>query len=113
MIDPSKESLLPLCKAARLLPSSRSAKGQHVSTLHRWARKGVRGVRLEVIRLGGTTCTSHEALGRFYAAQSCTDGAIEPLPEVRRERTKQVLHDGGLLTDPSRGRHMRGKASQP
>ena len=36
------------------------------STLFRWASKGLRGVRLEVIRIGGTQCTSVEALARFF-----------------------------------------------
>lgn len=38
------------------------------ATLHRWATDGLKGVRLEVIRIGGTTCTSKSALQRFFNA---------------------------------------------
>jgi hypothetical protein len=40
----------------------------HEETLKRWARVGVRGVRLETVLCGMRRCTSREALGRFYSA---------------------------------------------
>lgn len=111
MIDPVTETLVPLCKAAKLLPSSRKSEGQHVSTLHRWARKGLRGVRLEVIRIGGTTCTSHEALGRFFSALSPDEShGQQSVPQIRSSRTQQVLRDAGL-TDPPRDRQRRRPVS--
>lgn len=111
MIDPVAETLVPLCKAAKLLPSSRKSEGQHVSTLHRWARKGLRGVRLEVIRIGGTTCTSREALGRFFAALSPDESnAPQSAPQLRSNQTQQVLRDAGL-TEPPRDRKQRPTAS--
>lgn len=110
MIDPVAETLVPLCKAAKLLPSSRKSEGQHVSTLHRWARKGLRGVRLEVIRIGGTTCTSREALGRFFAALSPDEAhAPQSAPQLRSNQTQQVLRDAGL-TEPPRDRQRRSAA---
>ena len=39
----------------------------HVSTLHRWCRKGVRGVQLECRMLGARMVTSLEAVDRFSA----------------------------------------------
>ena len=35
-------------------------------TLYRWSAKGIRGVRLETIRVGGSLCTSVQALQRFF-----------------------------------------------
>ena len=35
------------------------------STLRRWAGLGLRGVRLETIKVGARRCTSREALQRF------------------------------------------------
>ena len=37
-----------------------------------WARNGIRGVRIETIRVGGTLCTSLEALQRFFDRLSAT-----------------------------------------
>ena len=66
MINTSKETLLSLADAADLLPRRRAGKRPHPSTLYRWASHGYRGVRLEVIRVGSTLCTSREALQRFF-----------------------------------------------
>jgi hypothetical protein len=39
-----------------------------VSCLWRWVTRGLRGVRLESIRVGGVTCTSMAAVQRFFDA---------------------------------------------
>ncbi|MBX3413904.1 MAG: DUF1580 domain-containing protein [Pirellulales bacterium] len=59
-IDFSQEQLLSFPGAARRLPGN-----PHVSTLHRWRLRGVRGVRLETTLIGGKRYTSIEALQRF------------------------------------------------
>ena len=68
MIDLSEE-IRPLSAWARLL-IGRGQKGgpMNRSTLYRWATRGLRGVRLEVIQIGGTTCTSKTALQAFFNA---------------------------------------------
>ncbi len=65
MIDIGSENLVPLARIARSFPAPDSRRGINVSVLHRWARTGVNGVRLEVVRKDGCVCTSYEALGRF------------------------------------------------
>ena len=65
MINLSEESLLSLKEAAKFLPKRDSGKRIHISALYRWCNKGVRGVVLESIKIGGTTYTSREALQRF------------------------------------------------
>jgi len=65
MINMFEEELLTLREAVTKLPRRRRGRKPHVSTLWRWATRGLRGVRLEVIRVGGTLCTSREALQRF------------------------------------------------
>jgi hypothetical protein len=67
-IDPTSESLLSLTDAARLLPARRKGKKPHVSCLYRWSVSGCRGAILESIQVGGTRCTSREALARFLEA---------------------------------------------
>ncbi len=65
MIDIQNETVLSLTEAARHLPRRRAGKRPHVATLYRWAQGGVRGVILETLQVGGTLCTSLEAVQRF------------------------------------------------
>ncbi len=67
------ESIINFADAAKLLPQRRKGKKPHIATLYRWASSGFRGVRLETIRIGGTLCTSREALDRFFAALTLGD----------------------------------------
>ncbi|MBI3465351.1 MAG: DUF1580 domain-containing protein [Planctomycetes bacterium] len=78
MIDLAAETVLSLSEAARYLPRRRAGKNPHVSTLFRWARDGLRGVRLETIRVGGTLCTSLEALQHFCERLTNPDAARAP-----------------------------------
>lgn len=65
MIDVSSEHLIPVREAPRHLPKRPNGKWLHVSACYRWITRGVQGVVLESIRIGGTTYTSLEALQRF------------------------------------------------
>jgi hypothetical protein len=74
MIDVCEENLYPLSQGPPGLKRRVSA-----ATWWRWATKGVRGVRLETVALGGRRYTSAEALARFTRAlNSETRAAIEP-----------------------------------
>jgi len=73
-VDLLEEDCLSLAQAARKLPTLRGAravgKGVHPVTLWRWAKIGLNSpdgqkIRLETVRIGGTNCTSREALQRF------------------------------------------------
>ncbi len=66
MIDSTCENLVTLGDVPALLPLRRGQKRPHVSCVYRWAQHGLRGVRLEIIQVGGTACTSREALQRFF-----------------------------------------------
>ena len=66
MIDPSAETLIPFVAARQVFPG-RHGRGVSLSTLHRWKRHGVRGVRLETVLVGGVRYTSREALNRFVS----------------------------------------------
>lgn len=70
------EHLLTLTEAAKLLPRRRAGRKPHVSTLYRWASRGLRGVVLETIQIGGTTCTTEEALQRFFDELRITHAPI-------------------------------------
>lgn len=90
----TSETVMTLSAAAKLLPKVRNGKRPHVATLYRWSGPGLRGVRLETIRIGGTTCTSVEALQRFFDASSKT----APTPRQRTDedgRAEDELTSGG------------------
>jgi hypothetical protein len=66
MIDFKSETLVSFTEACLKLPRRRAGRNTHPATLYRWANEGLHGVRLETIRVGGTQCTSVEALQRFF-----------------------------------------------
>lgn len=80
MIDPNMEVLISLTDAAKSLPRRRGGKKPHVTCLYRWTVAGCRGVILESIQVGGTRCTSREALARFF--RRLTAGGAD-VPAVR------------------------------
>ena len=59
-VDLLTEDLLSLPEARLEVPGT-----PHVSTLHRWRLRGIGGVRLETIRIGGRILTSRQSLARF------------------------------------------------
>lgn len=67
MVDLLSEQALTLSQAAATLPCRRGGRPTHSATLFRWATEGLRGVKLEVVQVGATKCTSREALQRFFA----------------------------------------------
>ena len=67
-IDALSEDLLTLNEAACYCPRRRQGKKPHVSTLHRWATRGSRGVILETLETPSGRCTSKQALRRFFDA---------------------------------------------
>jgi hypothetical protein len=100
-IDPIAEELISLRDAARLLPGRRRGKKPSISCLYRWTTAGCRGVVLESVNVGGTRCTSRQALARFIARLSTKACAVEreQVPSVRMqplERIDQELDAAGL-----------------
>jgi hypothetical protein len=79
-LDPLDPDVLPLAQAARSLPPLRSGRPVSPATLWRWAAHGLRGVRLEIVRIGGTACTSRQALRRFLADVEAARATTSPEP---------------------------------
>jgi hypothetical protein len=65
VIDLLKEKLFTLNAARHFLPRRRKNKRPDLATMYRWTGKGCRGVVLESVNVGGTRCTSREAIARF------------------------------------------------
>ncbi|MEE9393107.1 MAG: DUF1580 domain-containing protein [Planctomycetota bacterium] len=65
MFDIQIENVMPLAKAAAFVGKLKNKK-VHTSTIYRWIKVVRKGCRLECISVGGTMCTSVEALPRFF-----------------------------------------------
>lgn len=96
MIDHRHEHLLTLAQAAATLPRF-SGKRIHVSTIYRWSSRGLRGVRLETLRVGGRMCTSEEALQRFFERLSDpAPGQARPSLSEAARRAEEEADELGL-----------------
>ena len=62
------EKVLTFPELARRLPRRRRGRPVATSTIHRWRYPGLRGVRLEAVRIGGAWATTWAAFERFTAA---------------------------------------------
>ena len=68
MIDLEHENLLPIRDVPGHIRPRCSGRRVHVSTVYRWTCRGVCGITLESVKIGGSTYTSIEALQRFADA---------------------------------------------
>ncbi len=97
-IDLLTEETLTLKDAAKALPRIRPGRKIHVSTLYRWISRGVSGVHLESLKLGGTLLTSREALQRFAVRLTAQGPAsrAEAKPEIIQPAVEAELDRHGL-----------------
>ena len=84
LIEIENEKLLSLREAAKRIPSTRSGRAIHVATVYRWINRGVDGVKLEAVRVGGGLFTSVESLQRFADRCSAETAAISPNKSTAR-----------------------------
>lgn len=102
-IDVTQHKLLTLSQAARFARSGNRSVAP--STIWRWYRKGIAGVKLETICLGGTRCTSAESLTAFFAAVTEAKSGEEPGTSTadgsasRSATTRERLRRAGLTPD--------------
>jgi hypothetical protein len=83
---------IPLRDVPRRLPKLRNGKHPHTATIHRWARDGLRGRKLWTFRVGGTLCTTAEALADFFEHISNNASAPQAAQApARRERANQQV----------------------
>ena len=102
MFDPTVEPPIPLPDVPKLpwLRGVVAGRKLSFSTLHRWITRGLAGVKLEAVRVGGVLCTSEQALRRFFQAlpldgKARTNGA-QPEPRVDRRRADRELDAAGI-----------------
>lgn len=87
MISIHDERLIRLADVPKLIPSNRDGKKIHISTVFRWCRPGLRGIRLECVKIGGASFTSHEAVERFVAKLSTPIEASTDNPDEATARS--------------------------
>jgi hypothetical protein len=66
MIDCQSEHVISFSQASDESPRRRRGRKIHISCYYRWSSVGCRGIILETIQIGGTRCTSRQALQRFF-----------------------------------------------
>lgn len=92
MIDIQTETIVPVCK----IPSHAPGR-PHIATCWRWINRGVRGVKLETVLIGGRRFTSLEALQRFVErTTAAADGAstVTALtPSAQRNAHERACHE--------------------
>ena len=93
MIDPLNENVISLNEACKLLPTRRRGKRPHLSCLYRWTTTGCRGIVLESVQIGGTRCTSVEALARFFNALTRATGSPVDRRPDRRQRADAAMRE--------------------
>jgi len=85
MIDIATENVISFADAPQHLPRRRGGKRPNLSTIYRWAQRGCKGVRLEMLQVAGTKCTSVEALQRFFDRLTNPDApAAAPTSKARQ-----------------------------
>jgi hypothetical protein len=87
VIDVAVENLVSLRDVPRCIPPRPNGKRLHVSAVYRWTLRGLKGIRLETVKIGGTTYTSREAIQRF---SDLLTGTAPPQPSTRKAtRTRE------------------------
>ena len=92
MSDLLDENLITLAEAARLVPRRPSR-----TSLWRWHKYGVRGVRLETVLIGGIRYTSLQAFARWIEATSKAADRAPARRHLRRKRRRQIEQAEAIL----------------
>lgn len=107
VINVGTEQLLTLSQLAKRLPRHRNDRPVHPSTCHRWRSPGVRGIRLECVRIGGIWHTSWQSFQKFCERLTAIEnGTPEPGPSAsprptdegdgHQDRVEQELRKRGV-----------------
>ena len=94
MIDLATENVMPLSEAARTLPGRPA-----VSSVWRWCQKGIAGVRLESLVVGGRRCVSTESLQRFAERVTAAKEGKRPPSRTSRQRQRAVAEAEKTLVE--------------
>jgi hypothetical protein len=89
------EPLISLSQAARQAPGG----PVHLSTIHRWRLRGIKGIKLETCMCGGKRLTSVPAMRRFaIATTAAAVGSVSP-PAIDARRQYDIALADRSLSD--------------
>ena len=98
-IDVKKEKLITFGGLVKTLPRRRRGKPTHISTGLRWRSLGLKGIKLEAVRVGGVWMTSMEAFQRFTDRLTAQAEAAEVTLSDSRRRPAHEAADATLEAD--------------
>ncbi len=103
-IDPTLDPWIAFSEVPQQpwLPRRRGGRKLDVGTVHRWATRGLNGVKLEYFKVGGTRVTTASALQRFFAALARLEGGVPPSPPTPRQRETERQLDAAGICDSGR-----------
>lgn len=81
------EEFISLAEAARLIPGR-----PHLSTFYRWRTRGVNGIKLETVRIGGRRMISRSALVQFITAVTAAVDQHDPKMMLSAHRQNMIIH---------------------
>ena len=94
-IDIETEEMVPITRSPMHIPGR-----PHISTVVRWCTRGVRGLVLESVIVGGRRFTSVEALSRFVAHLSspgvATSSRVTQQQRAEMEAVERRLDGHGI-----------------
>jgi hypothetical protein len=96
------EKLVTLTEASKILPGR-----PHISSIWRWYRRGIRGVRLETLVVAGRRYTSLESLERFCAATTAAADGVAMPARTSRQREKAIAAAEAELAREGIGRRAQ------
>lgn len=101
MIPVNDDELVSLSQAARMLPITRG-KSVSPSTLWRWSKHGIRGVRLETLVRGGTAMTTRTAIQVFF--ERLTTLRSNPQTSPSEDHSTSRNHAAGVAIEALRSK---------
>ena len=98
-INVFKEQLITFAELAKSLPRRRGDRPVHLATIHRWRSRGLKGIRLEGVRVGGAWHTSREAFRRFTERLTALVTSEEVSPPRGADHQSHIEADKSLRDD--------------
>lgn len=83
------QELLSFSDVAAAIPSRMRGRKLHYATVWRWASRGVRGVKLETVTVGGARYVTRAALQEFISRCSARNNPNRPAQNIA-SRAKQI-----------------------
>ena len=86
-----REPLIRLAEVPKLkwMPNT-NGKTVALSTVHRWAAYGLRGIKLQTVRVGGTLCTRESWLEDFFAELAMPEHEIKDGYRTPSQRARDI-----------------------